>query len=62
VVLFEGQTEEQAMPIWAQRYWGTTIHEPGDSMVCNGGWRDTACRATRSGTQESKATKHCRLA
>lgn len=33
VVLFEGQTEEQAMPIWAQRYWGTTIHEVGFSFV-----------------------------
>lgn len=27
VVLFEGQTEEQALPIWAQKYWGASIHE-----------------------------------
>ena len=29
VVLFEGQTEEQALPIWAQKYWGANIHELG---------------------------------
>lgn len=33
VVLFEGQTEEQALPIWAERYWGASIHELGFSFV-----------------------------
>lgn len=33
VVLFEGQTEEQAMPIWAEAYWGASIHELGFSFV-----------------------------
>jgi putative ATP-dependent endonuclease of OLD family len=33
VVLFEGQTEEQALPIWAQKYWGMSIHELGFSFV-----------------------------
>ena len=33
VVLFEGQTEEQALPIWANRYWGATVHELGFCFV-----------------------------
>lgn len=33
VVLFEGQTEEQALPIYASRYWGATIHELGFCFV-----------------------------
>lgn len=33
IVLFEGQTEEQALPIWAQKYWGATVHELGFSFV-----------------------------
>lgn len=33
VVLFEGQTEEQALPIWAEAYWGCSIHELGFSFV-----------------------------
>ncbi len=33
VVLFEGQTEEQALPIWAQEYWGSSIHELGFCFV-----------------------------
>jgi putative ATP-dependent endonuclease of OLD family len=33
IVLFEGQTEEQALPIWAQKYWGSSIHELGFSFV-----------------------------
>jgi putative ATP-dependent endonuclease of OLD family len=33
VVLFEGQTEEQALPIWAQKYWGASIHELGLCFV-----------------------------
>lgn len=33
VVLFEGQTEEQALPIWAKKYWGATIHELGFCFV-----------------------------
>lgn len=27
VVLFEGQTEELALPVYASKYWGATIHE-----------------------------------
>lgn len=37
VVLFEGQTEEQALPIWAQEYWGTSIHELGFCFVRTNG-------------------------
>lgn len=33
VVLFEGQTEEQALPIWARKYWGASIHELGFCFV-----------------------------
>lgn len=33
VVFFEGQTEEQALPIWAQAYWGASIHELGFTFV-----------------------------
>jgi len=33
VIFFEGQTEEQALPIWAQRYWGASIHELGFTFV-----------------------------
>ncbi|QDD65577.1 ATP-dependent endonuclease [Herbaspirillum seropedicae] len=33
VILFEGQTEEQALPIWAEAYWGATIHELGFSFI-----------------------------
>jgi putative ATP-dependent endonuclease of OLD family len=33
VIFFEGQTEEQALPIWAQEYWGASIHELGFSFV-----------------------------
>jgi putative ATP-dependent endonuclease of OLD family len=33
VVLFEGQTEEQALPVWAEEYWGASIHELGFSFV-----------------------------
>lgn len=33
VVFFEGQTEEQALPVWATRYWGCSIHELGFSFV-----------------------------
>jgi len=33
LVLFEGQTEEQALPLWAQEYWGTSIHELGFCFV-----------------------------
>lgn len=33
VILFEGQTEEQALPIWAKAYWGADIHELGFSFV-----------------------------
>lgn len=33
VVLFEGQTEEQALPIWASSYWGATVHELGFCFV-----------------------------
>ena len=33
MVLFEGQTEEQALPVYASRYWGSTIHERGFCFV-----------------------------
>ena len=33
LVVFEGQTEEQALPIWAEAYWGASIHELGFSFV-----------------------------
>lgn len=33
VVLFEGQTEEQALPIYASQYWGVSIHELGFCFV-----------------------------
>lgn len=33
VVYFEGQTEEQALPVWAEKYWGVSIHELGFSFV-----------------------------
>lgn len=33
VLLFEGQTEEQALPVYASRYWGATIHELGLCFV-----------------------------
>lgn len=37
LILFEGDTEEQALPIWAQAYWGMTVHELGFSFVGVGG-------------------------
>lgn len=37
LVLFEGDTEEQAFPLWAQQYWGATAHELGFSFVGVGG-------------------------
>lgn len=33
VVTFEGQTEEQALPIWAEAFWGASIHALGLSFV-----------------------------
>lgn len=33
VVYFEGQTEEQALPVWAEKYWAVSIHELGFSFV-----------------------------
>ena len=33
IVLFEGQTEELALPIWAEKYWGASVHELGLSFV-----------------------------
>jgi len=37
VVFFEGETEEQALPILADAYWGCNIHELGFSFVRVGG-------------------------
>jgi putative ATP-dependent endonuclease of OLD family len=38
LILFEGETEEQALPIYAESYWGSTAHEKGFSFVgCSGG-------------------------
>ncbi len=36
-VFFEGETEEQALPILAETYWGCNIHELGFSFVRVGG-------------------------
>ncbi|MBU2860053.1 AAA family ATPase [Acidithiobacillus ferrooxidans] len=36
-VFFEGETEEQALPILAEAYWGCSIHELGFSFVRVGG-------------------------
>jgi len=37
LILFEGETEEQAPPIWALTYWNKSIHELGLSFVGVGG-------------------------
>jgi putative ATP-dependent endonuclease of OLD family len=37
LILFEGETEEQALPIYAEAYWGATAHEKGYSFVGCGG-------------------------
>lgn len=37
VVFFEGQTEERALPVWAEKYWGSSIHELGLSFACVNG-------------------------
>lgn len=36
-IFFEGETEEQALPILAEAYWGCNIHELGFSFVRVGG-------------------------
>lgn len=33
LVLFEGQTEEQSLPVFASKYWGASIHELGFCFV-----------------------------
>lgn len=37
LILFEGESEEQALPIYAESYWGATAHEKGFSFVGCGG-------------------------
>ncbi len=37
LILFEGETEEQALPLFAESYWGATAHEKGYSFVGCGG-------------------------
>lgn len=37
LILFEGQTEEVALPIFAHTYWGMNIHELGFNFVSVGG-------------------------
>lgn len=37
LLLFEGDTEECAFPVFAQRYWGSSVHELGLSFVPVGG-------------------------
>ena len=37
MVFFEGETEEQALPIWAESYWSSNAHEMGVSFVGTGG-------------------------
>lgn len=36
-VFFEGETEEQALPVLAEAYWGASVHELGFSFVRVGG-------------------------
>jgi putative ATP-dependent endonuclease of OLD family len=36
-IFFEGETEEQALPVMAEAYWGCNIHELGFSFVRVGG-------------------------
>lgn len=33
LLLFEGETEEKSLPIWAEKYWGANIHELGFNFV-----------------------------
>ena len=37
IILFEGDTEEQAFPLWAQEYWGASVHELGFNFIGVGG-------------------------
>lgn len=37
LILFEGETEELMLPVFAEEYWGATIHELGISSVGVGG-------------------------
>lgn len=37
LILFEGETEEQALPIYAESYWSATAHAKGFSFVGCGG-------------------------
>lgn len=37
LLLFEGETEEAALPVLAERYWGNSIHQLGLSFVPVGG-------------------------
>jgi putative ATP-dependent endonuclease of OLD family len=37
IVIFEGETEEQALPAFAKRYWGSSPHDVGISFVGVGG-------------------------
>jgi putative ATP-dependent endonuclease of OLD family len=37
LILFEGETEEQALPIFAEACWGATAHEKGFSFIGCGG-------------------------
>lgn len=37
LILFEGETEDQALPLYGESYWGATAHEKGFSFVGCGG-------------------------
>lgn len=37
VILFEGETEEEALPLWADEYWGATVHQLGYNCIGVGG-------------------------
>lgn len=37
IILAEGESEEQALPLWSQAYWGATPHELGFNFVGVGG-------------------------
>lgn len=37
LILFEGETEEQAFPLWAESFWGASTHELGFNFIGVGG-------------------------
>jgi putative ATP-dependent endonuclease of OLD family len=37
IILFEGETEEEALPIWVDEYWGCSVHQIGYNCIGVGG-------------------------